>query len=211
MVNKNGGPDEHLSFDGKVRPCEASSVDACRAGSNGERAAIPIPDGLDEDYKTRWAEQMNKLMSGKDHNAGMRKKPYVDTKPSDVGDFNDSPINKYTANSYVFVDIESGSVIPADSAFVIEQPMFNSTDEHEEFLNNPNDFVSADAKYVYEVIDLSEFSDPLLVDLDSGLILQAASVKAVDIDDGVDVDELFENFDYQQEIIDSIGFDHFRR
>lgn len=209
MAKSSDAPREHLSSDGVIRPCSASSREECKADGS-----TPVPEWLAPWDREGWAEMITQSKYGEETMQSMKKattKPYVDTKPTYVGDFNDSPINRYSASSYVFIDVESGSVIPADSAFIIEQPMFNNEDEHEEFLNNPNDFVAADAKYAYEVLDLKEFNDPLLVDLDSGLILHAGSVRAVDIDDDIDVDDLFEDLDYQSAVVDSIGFDHFRK
>lgn len=53
MANAKGGPDEHLSADGKIRDCTAPSEDACRAGKDGE-AAIPVPPDMTADQKEEW-------------------------------------------------------------------------------------------------------------------------------------------------------------
>lgn len=58
MANKNGGPDEHLSADGKIRPCEAPSEDSCRAGKDGE-SAIPVPPNMTDDQKEAWRNKTN--------------------------------------------------------------------------------------------------------------------------------------------------------
>lgn len=58
MVNKNGGPDEHLSADGKIRPCEASSEDLCRAGK-GSEVATPVPPNMTDDQKEVWRNKTN--------------------------------------------------------------------------------------------------------------------------------------------------------
>ena len=59
MVNAKGEPKEHLSEDGKIRPCNAKSEDACRAGGKGEEPSIPVPPNMTEKEKEAWADKIN--------------------------------------------------------------------------------------------------------------------------------------------------------